>query len=288
MSGGRKKGHGGGGGHGGAWVVTFADLVSLLMAFFVMIVSFSVQDTEAVHQASGSIRDAFGVQPMQRPAGMIEKDGVPVRETARAVGIIDPTDDVEFAAERNDDRDLQGPEANTHDFQIASQELPRQFLSAAQALRQALADLPDVAELSRDVQFEETEEGLNIRIVDQDGRSMFSENSAAPSPALLRLLGAMAPVLANLPNKVRITGHTSAAGSERAVSIDAWTLSAARAISAAERLAATGFDPSHLDSVSGRGDAEPLFPNDPFLSANRRIEILLVAEAPVLPETMSR
>ena len=83
---GRKK-HGDGGGHGGSWVVTFADLVSLLMAFFVMIVSFSVQDTQKVHQAAGSIRDAFGVQNFERPAGMIERDGVPVRDMPRTVGI---------------------------------------------------------------------------------------------------------------------------------------------------------------------------------------------------------
>ncbi len=288
MSGGRKKGHGGGGGHGGSWVVTFADLVSLLMAFFVMIVSFSVQDTQSVHQASGSIREAFGVQPMQRPAGMIEKDGLPVRETARAVGIIEPTNDVEFATERNDDRELQGPEVNTHNFAIAAQERPMQFLSAAVALRQALADLPDVAELSRDVQFEETEEGLNVRIVDQDGRSMFAENSAEPNPALVRLLGAIAPVLSGLPNEVRITGHTSASGPERAAGVDAWSLSGERAIAAARSLTAMGLDPDRFDAVVGRGDAEPLFPNDPFLSANRRIEILLMRAAPALPVDLNR
>src|SRR5690606_23607047 len=155
---GRKGAHGGGGGHGGSWVVTFADLVSLLMAFFVMIVSFSVQDPEKVNQAAGSIRDAFGIQPVQRPAGMIERDGLPVRETPRTTNLLDPTDGVEFATRRVDRRSFQGPEANTHDFEVDSRELPRDFLAAAEALRQALADMPDVAELSRSVQFEETEE----------------------------------------------------------------------------------------------------------------------------------
>ena len=72
---GKKKG-GGGGGHGGApWVITFADLMSLLMALFVMIVSFSSQDEQKLHEAAGSMRDAFGYQSVQRPAGMIEQNG---------------------------------------------------------------------------------------------------------------------------------------------------------------------------------------------------------------------
>ena len=79
----KKKG-GGGGGHGGApWVITFADLMSLLMALFVMIVSFSSQDEQKLHDAAGSMRDAFGYQSVQRPAGMIEQNGIPERKYPR-------------------------------------------------------------------------------------------------------------------------------------------------------------------------------------------------------------
>ena len=82
---GKKKG-GGGGGHGGApWVITFADLMSLLMALFVMIVSFSNQDEQKLHDAAGSMRDAFGYQSVQRPAGMIEQNGLPERKYLRNV-----------------------------------------------------------------------------------------------------------------------------------------------------------------------------------------------------------
>src|SRR5690606_23130246 len=110
----KRKQIGGGGGHGGAWIITFADLVSLLMAFFVMIVSFSTQEQEKVAHAAGSIREAFGVQRLERPAGMIEREGIPVREHARSIAAVSSEQKAEFAAERNDGADIQGPEANTH------------------------------------------------------------------------------------------------------------------------------------------------------------------------------
>ena len=73
----RKKGGGHGGGHG--WFVTFADLMGLLMSFFVMLVAFSTQDANKLKIVAGSMRDAFGMIPDSRLAGIIEKDGVPLR-----------------------------------------------------------------------------------------------------------------------------------------------------------------------------------------------------------------
>ena len=64
-----------GGGHGGAWVVSFADLMALLMAFFVMLLSFSVQDQEKLNTAAGSVQNAFGIQPFSDMTGMIERHG---------------------------------------------------------------------------------------------------------------------------------------------------------------------------------------------------------------------
>src|SRR5690606_32929620 len=76
---GLKKG-GGDGAHGGSWVISFADLMSLLMAFFVMLLSFSVQDQEKLNMAAGSVQDAFGIVPFSSMSGMIERSGNPERD----------------------------------------------------------------------------------------------------------------------------------------------------------------------------------------------------------------
>lgn len=284
----RKKGHGGGGGHGAAWVVTFADLVALLMCFFAMIVSFSVQEQEKVAQMAGSIREAFGVQWVQRPAGMIEVEGVPLRKYVRNMGAVPSEEpvDTEFANDRRDKYSKQGPEAYTHEFEKADDGKPRHFLSAAVAIRQALASQPDVAELSQHVVMEETEEGLNIRLVDQVGRTMFEPGSSVPNAALRQILKHLAPTLSQLPNRVRVTGHTSSDRESDPAGPGGWSLSTRRALATAEVLTQTGLRNDHLASVIGKADTEPLFPNDPFLSANRRIDILLTHEEPPFPAAL--
>ena len=279
----RRKTGGDGGGHGGAWVVTFADLMSLLMAFFVMLVSFSTTETQKVAQAAGSIREAFGIQPIEKPAGMIEREGVPVRQYLRSVGPVDQPQDVEYSSESRVNRVHQGPEANTHDFQIAEKEKPHQYLSAAASLRQALSSRPDIAELSRQMVFEETDEGLNLKLIDQDGRSMFERGSTKPTESLRMILEAIAPVLAQMPNRIRITGHTASDRRYEPAGIESWRISSGRALVAADLLGSYGLGSDHVESVVGKADSDPLFPNDPALSANRRIEILLIHEPPPLP-----
>ena len=282
----KKKGHGGGGGHGGAWVITFADLMALLMAFFVMLVAAANQDKQKMADAAGSLRNAFGVQPEVRKAGMIEKDGLPVRQFLREAGPVSSKMDASNAPSRNDNHAKQGPESNTHDFERAENDRPREFLTAAASLRQSLNDLPEVAEVSKHVVIEETTEGLNIRLVDQEGRSMFPEGSKSPYEYTRQIIAKIAPTIARLPHKIRVSGHT--AGGRRWVGNagNPWELSAERAIAVEDILASFGVDHDRFDSVIGKADADPLFPNEPFLAANRRVDILLMHEAPPLPNGM--
>src|ERR1700694_2473789 len=85
----KKKGAGhGGGGHG--WFVTFADLMGLLVAFFVMLVAFSNQDQQKLQMVAGSMRDAFGVQQAVRYSGVIEVPGLPTRPKLKNAAHIPP------------------------------------------------------------------------------------------------------------------------------------------------------------------------------------------------------
>jgi chemotaxis protein MotB len=281
-----KKQRGGGGGGGAPeWLVTFADLMSLLCCFFVLIISFSVQDQKKVQVVAGSMQNAFGVQPIERKAGMIERDGVPVREYVKSMGAVPKENDTEYAEERNDTRSKQGPEANTHDIEKTEIEKPRQFATAAASLRQAWQESPEIAELSKTIIMEETEDGLDIQLVDQDGRSMFPEGSATPYEQTRVLLTKMAPILRRMPNAIRITGHTTAGPNADGGADQSWELSSSRAVEIRRILAQSGVSRDRFDSVVGKADMEPLFPNDPYLAANRRISILLMSDAPPLPPT---
>jgi len=148
--------------------------------------------------------------------------------------------------------------------------------------------MPELAELSKQLIIDQTPEGLRIQIVDQEGRSMFDQNSARPNPRAQLLLRAVARVVVQLPNRVTITGHTSAvAGSSRASAPGDWALSAERANASRLILQAAGVDPDRVYSVTGKAGSDPLYPDDPSLAGNRRISIVLLREAPVLPRDTS-
>ncbi|MCB1493921.1 MAG: flagellar motor protein MotB [Rhodobiaceae bacterium] len=275
----RKDRGGGGGGGVPEWLVTFADLMSILVCFFVLIISFSIQDSEKLQVVAGSMKDAFGIREESRRAGFIELEGAPVRDFVKKLSAVDEENDSDYAEIRHDQRRKQGPEANTHDIEENDIERPREFSTAAASLRQAWQEMPEITELSSQIVLEDTSEGLNIQLIDQEGRSMFPEGSKYPYERTRQLLLKMAPALHAMPNRIAITGHTNA---ERggSTSADLWELSAQRANAVRAILEDAGIPKERIFSVVGKADSEPLFPDDPFLSANRRVEILLMAEQP--------
>jgi len=265
------------------WIVTFADLMSLLVCFFVLIISFSIQDKEKLQVVAGSMREAFGVKPDSRRAGMIEIEGAPVRPYVRSVAVVHSDEDSDFAEIRHDQRRKQGPEANTHDFMKADVQKPRDFALAAASLRQAWAEMPDITELSDNIVIEEVPEGLNLQLVDQEGRSMFPPESAEPYERTRELLTLIAPALAKMPNRIMITGHTDSTRLHTRDGYTMWELSTDRANATRRILTEHGVPGDHFYAVSGRADTDPLFPDDTYLAANRRISILIMAEDPPLP-----
>jgi chemotaxis protein MotB len=268
------------------WLVTFADLMSILVAFFVLIISFSVQDQQKLQVVAGSMRDAFGVQQESRKSGMIEIEGIPLRTFVKDVSQVETENDTEFAAERNNQRRKQGPEAVTHDYQVAEIQRSLRFSAAAASLRQAWEALPEINEMSEQILVEETPEGLNIQLVDQDGRSMFAPGSIEPYEYTRQILMKMAPVLKALPNRIQITGYTDSTRMYEQPGSSQWQLTADRANAARRVLSEGGIPHDRFFSVVGKADSEPLFPDNPFLAANRRISILVMAEAPPVPPSL--
>src|SRR5215470_10810684 len=267
----RRKDGGHGGGHG--WFVTFADLMGLLVAFFVMLVAFSTQDQQKLQIVAGSMRDAFGVQEV-RYAGLIETDGLPTRPKLKNAEHIRPEDASNTPApdQRGQDREYG-----------ARLKEDRGFALAAASLRQALDDLPDIADLSKHIMIEETRQGLNIEIVDQDGRSMFPEGSKNPYERTRALIRKLAGPLKATNARITISGHTSATRLPPRPGYGPWELSADRANAVRQLLQADGVPSSHIYMVAGRADTQPLFPDDPYIAANRRVTITLMREEPPLP-----
>jgi chemotaxis protein MotB len=261
-------------GHGGhGWFVTFADLMGLLVAFFVMLVAFSTQDQQKLQIVAGSMRDAFGVQ-YARFSGVVETDGLPTRPKLKNAERIRPEEASNTPSPDERDQQREMGAKTTED---------RAFALAAASLRQALQDLPDLAEVSKHIMIEETRQGLNIEIVDQDGRSMFAEGAKTPYERTVRLIKKLAGPLKALPNRVSIAGHTSATRLPPRPGYGPWELSADRANAVRQVLEEEGLPTAHVFMVAGKADTQPLFPDDPYIAANRRVTITLMREEPPLP-----
>ncbi|RUT28846.1 hypothetical protein EMQ25_15770 [Arsenicitalea aurantiaca] len=265
------------------WLVTFADLMSILVCFFVLIISFSIPDEERLQVVAGSMRDAFGMVDWARRAGVIEREGNPNREHMRILSPEETRESLDIATEPHDADEQRANLPNTAAGLHSETEQSRQFALAAASIRQAWQQMPDVTRIADNLLVEETPEGLAIRIMDQQGRPMFAEGAKYPFEATRRAIAALAPILARLPNPVVITGHVAAGAVYPDPRYDGWHLTADRANVVRGILEEFGLPGGRIHSVVGRGTGQPLFANDPYMSANQRVEILLRHEAPPVP-----
>jgi chemotaxis protein MotB len=268
----KKAGGHGGGGHG--WFVTFADLMGLLVAFFVMLAASSTQDVAKLQAIAGSMREAFGTQDRIRYSGIIEVMGLPTRPKLKNAANIQPEESSATPTPDQHDRNRNFGARFKDD---------RSFSLASASLRQAMQEMPEITEISKHVMFEETPEGLNIEIIDQDGRSMFAEGSKEPNERTRRLVQKMAASLKATPLRLSISGHTAASRVPPKPGYGPWELSADRANAVRQILQQDGVPNAHFFMVAGKADTQPLFPDDPFIAANRRITITLMRESPALP-----
>jgi len=272
----RRKEAGHGGGHG--WFVTFADLMGLLVSFFVMLVAFSTQDQAKLQVVAGSMRDAFGVQDRVRYSGIIEVLGLPTRPKLRNAAHIDPSEASATPSPEDSDRQRSYGARLKED---------RKFSLASASLRQALQEMQEIAEASKHIMLEETKQGLNIEIVDQDGRSMFPEGGKDPYERTRKLLQKIAPQLKAMPYRLSIVGHTASAKVPPKPGYGPWELSADRANAVRQILESEGIPSGNVFMVAGKADTDPLFPDDPYMSPNRRVTITLMREEPPLPDNLT-
>ena len=243
----RKKGHGRHPHHGGAWKVAYADFVTAMMAFFLVM---------WIVGQSSQTRD--GIAEYFRDPGVFE--------TTRGNGLLPGT--------TGEPREV--PDAGEQGS----------ITGAASGIRQALAAMPSFKGLSDRVQVSVTTEGMLIDIGDRDGDSFFESGSAELKPALVDILMVIGKELASVNSAVVVDGHTDSRTYRGATGYDNWTLSSDRAHQARRTLVRAGVPPGQIDTVRAFADTRPTVPGDPLDPRNRRIAILVRAGRVVQPRTM--
>jgi chemotaxis protein MotB len=256
-----------------AWVMTFADLMSLLMCFFVLLLSFAEMDATKFKQIAESMEKAFGVQ-RKVPAVDIPMGTSPIFDKF-SPGVPQPTplDEVRQTTSADD------PNLRTFTSDAmaqVTQAIEAQMEKTAQLLKSALAN-----ELAQGMlQLEQGQKRLVIRI---EERGSFNSGSAELSPAFVEMVQRIGTSLGQIPGEVSVEGHTDEIPIRTARFQSNWDLSAARAASVANALLRSqGVQPPRL-RVQGYAETRPRVANDSAANraTNRRVEIVLDLSEPV-------
>ena len=275
------------------WMVTFADLMSLLVCFFVLIISFSVPDTEKLRIVAGSMRDAFGFQRKMIVTGMVEIDGnpryqypsdlLPLPIDTTVGPIPGRNDDITELGQREeawrqllDELEADRPQPIASGTEATSEE--QRFAQIERDLRQAMQSVPELERLVENLVIERAPEGLRIQIVDQERSSMFPLGSARMYGRTTTLLRHVAQAISSLPNEISIAGHTDGRAYRSTDGYDNWSLSLDRADATRRTLVAAGLDRQRIATVIGKADTEHVVPQSPLDPRNRRISITLLRE----------
>jgi chemotaxis protein MotB len=242
-----------------AWVMTFADLMTLLMCFFVLLLSFSIMDAQKFQRAAGSLRDAFGVQ-RQIPDGVIPK-GTSVIAQEFSPGKPEPTP-IKIVQQKT----LDSIRENIDRLDTDSEEVKNTVKMLISKLEEEVRDGLLEVEVEEDT--------LMIRINEQGS---FPSGAARLARSFLPVLDKITDLLNSSTGRVMVSGHTDNRPINTTRYPSNWVLSADRAASVVHHLTKHGFAKPERLEIRAFADTRPLFPNDtPANRAkNRRIEINL-------------
>jgi chemotaxis protein MotB len=256
-----------GGHHGGAWKVAYADFVTAMMAFFLLMWLLGAT-TEKQRKA---LADYFAPTIVTTKMESAGSNGMFGGDSIVSV------DDYPHGAGQTGTRSITIPRDVVGGPKEASgRERERErFQQIAKSLMQRVQAKGELRRLARNLRFTETAEGLRIDIVDDADFSMFAIGTSQLTPAGARLFGEIAAPIAGVPNQLMIRGHTDAAPWSAKAGTNNWRLSVDRAEVTRHYLEFRGIASDRFSRIEGVADREPYVPTDRFDPRNRRISITL-------------
>lgn len=264
----------GGGHHGGAWKIAYADFVTAMMAFFLLMWlmgSTAKGDLQGIAEYFKTpLKVAMSGGSGAGDSSSIVQGGG--KDLTRKDGQIRKADDPEIKKSYN----LQATHLRDAEKELERQELTR-LRSLKARIEEAIEARPTLRQFKKQLLIDITTEGLRIQIVDEQNRPMFALASAELQPYTREILVEIGRALNDVPNRVSLSGHTDAkpyANGEKGYSN--WELSADRANASRRALIAGGMDETKVLRVVGLSSAVPADKSDPFNPINRRISIIVM------------
>tara|TARA_R110002124_G_scaffold199787_2_gene366619 strand:+ start:3991 stop:4977 length:987 start_codon:yes stop_codon:yes gene_type:complete len=311
----------GGGHHGGGWKVAYADFMTAMMAFFLLLWILAASDEEALRGLADYFTPSLS-QSGGRGQGMLDgqviasngdqggsnsPDGntrLPTFGMDNPLAVFDSrlrdekTDAVVEYETQPDGTMIETTQenqptaaeakaearANEEQFQAEVKEREANMANLEADIRQHIQDRTDLQDMGENLRFDRTPDGLLVQIMDKEGRSMFTRGSARVDSRTRDLLRIIGEAIVDMKNDIVITGHTDAVPFVNNQGYSNWELSADRANATRRVLIDTGVSPARIKRISGLASTEPLNGADPTAAENRRINVMLSYPEPLRPK----
>ena len=285
-----------GGAHGGAWKIALADMMTAMMAFFLLMWLLGASNEDQRKSIADYFRpSSHSLTPFGQMAGsngvlggrsIIDPDAFPY--AARQTGLLErltprseggPNPDTDPGPENDNpapDPDKLTPEQKK---QIAAQADAENFQKLEKEIKQKLSENKRLEQLKDQVAISRDKDGLRIEIIDKADFAMFPSGSNNMQGKAAALIKEVANSLATMPNKVAIRGHTDAVPFQ-SEGRNNWSLSAERAEATRQLLEKNGIPGDRFTRIEGVADTDPFNPKDPRDPRNRRMSITVLNQDP--------
>jgi chemotaxis protein MotB len=280
-----------GGAHGGAWKIALADMMTAMMAFFLLMWLLGASNADQRKSIADYFRPTShsnvtmgklaGSDGMLGGRSVIDPDGFPFaakqtaameRVTPRSQGGPTENDPSPNSEERNNPESLTEAEKK----QIAEQKDKADFDKLEKEVKESLAKNPRLENLTDQVKFVREKEGLRIEIIDKADFAMFGLGTTQLTPKAQVLLNEVAKSMTKMDNKLAIRGHTDSVAFANTDGRNNWSLSAERAEETRKIIGKKGVPENRFAKIEGVADSAPYNPNDPKDPRNRRISITVM------------
>ncbi|MEI6413543.1 MAG: flagellar motor protein MotB [Pseudomonadota bacterium] len=264
---------GGAGAHGGAWKLAYADFVTAMMAFFLLLWLLGSSDQSLLRGISEYFKDPVsfattGGQDMGSRDSFLPGGGDDLTKHEGEVKMTNKGQDTEAAIANEQD---------TGEYQEANER--KQLATLKKEIEKLMESNPLLHQVANQLEIKIIDEGLRIQLVDAEKRPMFQSGSSRMEPYAAQILNTLVPLVNELPNKISVTGHTDAVNYSSFAGrfgYSNWELSADRANAARKQLFSAGLNPDKMMRVIGLADSVSLDEANPKGYTNRRIAIIVM------------
>jgi chemotaxis protein MotB len=286
-----------GGAHGGAWKIALADMMTAMMAFFLLMWLLGASNEDQRKSIADYFRPtSHSMTPIGQLAGsngvlggrsIIDPDAFPY--AARQTGLLErltprseggPNPDTDPGPENENPAPDPDKLTQEQKKQIAAQADAENFQKLEKEIKQKLSENKRLEQIKDQVAISRDKDGLRIEIIDKADFAMFPSGSNSMQGKAATLIKEVATSLAQMPNKVAIRGHTDSVPFQSAEGRNNWSLSAERAEATRQLLEKNGIPPQRFTRIEGVADTDPFNAKDPKDPRNRRMSITVLNQDP--------